>query len=71
MANNASEKRVRAGKVLAGIAVLAPSLLVLTVYLALQGRLYHYHFPGPLWPWIAGDLLLLGTGALLMRGGDV
>lgn len=71
MTKRASEGRVRLGKALVGVAVLAPSLLVLTVYLVLQGRLYGYHFPGPLWPWVAGDLLLLGVGTLLLRGGDI
>ncbi len=64
-------RRARIGKILVGFAVLAPSLLVVGVYLVLQGKLYGYHFPGPLWPWAVGDLTLLGIGVLLLRGEDI
>lgn len=66
-----STKRVVWGKFLVGIAVLAPALLVVGVYLILQGRLYGYHFKGPLWPWFTADAVLLGIGMLLLRGQDL
>lgn len=66
-----STRRVTLGKVLVGTAVLAPAALVVGVYLILQGRLYGYHFRGPLWPWFTADLVLLLTGMLLLRGQDL
>ena len=64
-------RRVLIGKLLVGTAVLAPALLVVGVYLILQGRLYGYHFKGPLWPWFTADLALLLAGMLLLRGQDL
>ena len=66
-----STRRVTVGKVLVGFAVLAPAALVVGVYLILQGRLYGYHFKGPLWPWFTADLVLLLAGMLLLRGQDL
>ena len=66
-----SKRRVLIGKLLVGTAVLAPALLVVGVYLILQGRLYGYHFKGPLWPWFTADALLLSVGMLLLRGQDL
>ncbi len=59
------------GKWLVGAAVLAPALVVVGVYLLLQGRLYGYHFKGPLWPWFTADAVLLGIGMLLLRGQEL
>ena len=66
-----STRRVVVGKFLVGFAVLAPALLVMGVYLVLQGRLYGYHFRGPLWPWFTADALLLAVGLLLLRGQEL
>ena len=66
-----SNTRVTVGKVLVGCAVLAPAAIVVGVYLILQGRLYGYHFKGPLWPWFTVDLALLVAGMLLLRGQDL
>jgi hypothetical protein len=66
-----STRRVTVGKVLVGTAVLAPAALVVGVYLILQGRLYGYHFKGPLWPWFTADLVLLVAGMLMLRGQDL
>ncbi len=66
-----SPRRVLIGKLLVGTAVLAPALLVVSVYLVLQGRLYGYHFKGPLWPWFTADAVLLGVGMLMLRGQDL
>ncbi len=63
--------RASVGRVLVAIAVFAPALMVLSVYLLLQGKLYGYHVPGPKWPWIVADLTLLLIGILLMRGEDL
>ena len=68
---NKSARRVLWGKALVGTAVLAPALLVVGVYLILQGRLYGYHFRGPLWPWFTAGAVLLGVGMLLLRGQDL
>ncbi len=66
-----STKRATVGKVLVGTAVLAPAALVVGVYLILQGRLYGYHFKGPLWPWFTADLAVLLTGMFLLRGQEL
>ena len=50
---------------------MLPAVLVVGVYLVLQGRLYGYHFKGPLWPWFTADLIVLGAGMLLLRGQDL
>ena len=63
--------RASVGRTLVAVAVFAPAMVVLSVYLVLQGRLYGYHVPGPKWPWIAADLALLLIGILLMRGEDL
>ncbi len=66
-----STRRVTVGKALVGTAVLAPAALVVGVYLILQGRLYGYHFKGPIWPWFTADLVLLVVGMLMLRGQDL
>ncbi len=63
--------RARVGKVLVGIAVLVPALLVVGLYLFLQGNLVGRGVHGPLWPWITADAVLLVTGMLLMRGQEL
>jgi len=61
-------RRVRVGKVLVALAVLAPAVVVVSVYLLLQGKLYGYHVRGPVWPWLTVDGVVLGVGLLLLRG---
>lgn len=70
-AKQSAARRANLGRALVASAVLAPALVVLGVYLFLQGNLYHYHVPGPKWPWIVADLCVLGIGVLLMRGEDL
>ena len=64
-------KRANLGRFLVGLAVFAPAALVLGVYLVLQGKLYGYHFPYPLWPFITADVAVLLIGVAMMRGEDL
>ena len=69
--SSVTTSRARAGKLLVGIAVLVPALLVVGLYLLLQGNLVGHRVHGPLWPWITADAVLLVTGMLLMRGQEL
>jgi len=64
-------RRGSVGKMLVAAAVLAPALLVVGLFLVMQSRMYGFRVHGPLWPWIAADAVVLGTGLLMLRGEDL
>ena len=69
--SSGSGTRARIGKWLVGIAVLVPALLVVGLYLYLQGNLVGHRVHGPLWPWISADAAVLAIGMLLLRGQEL
>ena len=66
-----SVRRSSAGRALVAVAVFAPALVVLRVFLLSGGSIYSHRFPGPRWPWVVLDFVLLLLGIHMMRGEDL
>lgn len=64
-------RRASRGRALVGLAVFAPAVLILGLFLLSRGSIYNHRFTGPKWPWIVADVALLLLGIRMMRGEDL